>query len=88
MTKAISFSIDKSNFDASPRREDAVVDSTTNPSNNGVAQNCLTQREARHLADFVVALARNRVYFFTRASRNQTQGRCLQLGKGHFTIAA
>lgn len=54
---------------------------TASKLNEVIEQNFLTLREAQPLADFVVALAQNRVYSFAHASRNQAQGRCLQLGK-------
>jgi len=78
MTNTISFSIDNRNFVSMPRREGVVIDSITSPSNEGSEQNFITAGGAT-LVDFVVALARNRVYFFARAPRNQTQGRSLQL---------
>ncbi len=64
-----------------PRREGVVIDSITSPSNKGSGQNFITWTGGATLADFVVALAQNRVYFFARAPRNQTQGRGLQLGR-------
>ena len=65
-----------------PRREGVAVDSTaTHPSNKGSEQNLNTRTGGATLADFLVMLARQALPVFTRMSRNQTQGRRLQLNK-------
>ncbi len=81
MSKYPFSTIDNRNFASMPRREGASIDSMLSPSNKGSEQNFITRTGGATLADFVVALAQNRVYFFARAPRNQAQGRSLQLGK-------
>jgi len=81
MSKIISSQIDNQNFASMARRESAAVDSTASLSNKGSEQNLIARTGAATLADFVVALVRNGVHIFARVSRNQTQGRLLQLIK-------
>ena len=78
---AISSQIDNRNFASAARRETVAVDSTARLSNTADEQNSITLPGGATLADFVVALAQDRVYTFTYAPRNQTQSRSLQLNK-------
>lgn len=52
---------------------------TPSPRNKGSEQNLITRKGGATLTDFVVALAQDMIYPFAHASRNQTQGRRLQL---------
>lgn len=59
---------------------------TARKRNAVVLQNFITEGGVT-LADFFVALPRRRVYAFSRASRNQLQGRSLKLGKILFQLS-
>ena len=79
MSKYYFPQIDNLNFASMPRREGAGVYHTPSLSNKGSEQNLITRTGGATLADFVVAILRRRVYAFSQASRNQLQGRSLQL---------
>ena len=81
MPKHIFSQIDNLNCASMPRREGVAVDSTAiHPSNNGSEHNLITEGGVT-LADFLVTLAHQAMPAFARKSRNQTQGRSLQLIK-------